>query len=138
VATLFEYRVTEQQLDISLHEPGDLPGVLPSSEEDQIVANAVAEVREVGAFTDDVSEAASRVAAEPAAGEGRTIDRVRNSFILPMPAEVPEMPDLPTSAGDTSLTERPDPRRESSRCALPEGGRPTEGPRAIPVGEVGR
>ena len=135
---MFEYRVTEQQLDISLHEPGNLSGLLPGSEEGQVLAYTVAEMRDAGAFTYNVGEAASRVGAEPTAGEGRTVDRVRYGFILPMPAEIPEMPDLATPAGDTPLTEGPDPRRESSRGALPEGGRPTKGTRAVPVGEVGR
>ena len=86
---MFEDRVTEKQLDISLHEPCDLRRLLASGEEGEVVAHAVAEVRKAGAFADDVSEAASRVSTEPTTGEGRSIYRVRDSFILPVPAKVP-------------------------------------------------
>ena len=86
---MFEDRVAEKQLDISLHEPCDLRRLLARGEEGEVVAPAVAEVREARAFADNVSEAASRVSTEPTAGEGRSIYWVRDSFVLPVPAEVP-------------------------------------------------
>ena len=97
-----------------------------------------AELGEMRTFAYDVCKPAGRVGAELTTGELRTVGRVRDRLIFPVPPKIPNMSDFSVPAGNAPLAEYPYPRCERGRGALPEGRPPPKGTRVDRAREIGR